>query len=179
MKSSTATGYDGGVIPPRSPFGLLQEDLWPSEWLILVSCMLLNCTTRKQVEKVLPEFIERWPTPQRFVRARRAQVMALIGPLGFASRRTDNLMKMTHHYLAGPWEHARELPGIGVYAARAWEIFCRGELGDEPPKDHALVVYWEWRKRHEEQGGEDRGRGVQGDGHQARPRPAEAAAGQG
>lgn len=142
-----------GWIPPRSPFGLIQEDLWSqrpeSEWLILVSCMLLNCTTRKQVEKVLPEFIKRWPTPRCFVRARRSQVMALIGPLGFVSRRTDNLMKMTHSYLAGQWEHAQELPGIGAYAARAWEIFCRGELGNEPPKDHALTQYWHWMKKHE------------------------------
>lgn len=151
-----ATGYDRRVIPPRSPFGLLQEDLWPNEWLILVSCMLLNCTTRKQVEKVLPEFIERWPDCSTFVRsARRAQVMSVIGPLGFASRRTDNLMKMSHHFIAGPWEHASELAGVGVYAARAWEIFCRGELGDEPPQDHALVIYWKWRKLHE-QAGKDR-----------------------
>ena len=157
-------------IPSRSPFGLLQEDLWPSEWLILVSCMLLNCTTRKQVEKVLPEFIQRWPTASAFItHARRAQVMALIGPLGFASRRTDNLMKMSHHYLCGPWEHARDLPGIGEYAARAWEIFCRDELGDEEPKDHALVDYWRWRKHREseEQGTADRRCRVQGDGPEA------------
>lgn len=139
-----------GWIPPRSPFGLIQEDLWSpqSEWLILVSCMLLNRTTRKQVEKVLPEFIQRWPTPSAFItHARRAQVMTLIGPLGFVSRRTDNLMKMSHYYLCGSWEHVQELPGIGAYATRAWEIFCRGELGIEPPKDHALVQYFNWAKK--------------------------------
>ena len=139
------------LIPPVSPYGLLQETLWPSEWLILVSCMLLNCTTRKQVEKVLPEFIRRWPSAAEFItHAEREQVMTLIKPLGFASRRTDNLLKMSQRYLCGPWDNVRELPGIGEYAARAWEIFCRGELGDEPPNDHALVDYWRWRKHHEQ-----------------------------
>lgn len=108
---------------------------------------MLNCTTRKQVEKVLPEFVKRWSTPQAFIRADWAEVATLIQPLGFCRRRTGALMKLTEHYLAGPWSDPRELPGIGEYGARAWEIFCKGELGDVPPKDHALVQYWEWAKQ--------------------------------
>ena len=75
--------------------------------------------------------------------------MDVIRPLGFANRRAENLFKMTHHYLAGPWEHARDLPGIGEYGARSWEIFCRGIIGDEVPKDHALTDYWRWYQQHE------------------------------
>lgn len=137
-------------IPPRSPYGLLQEDLVPSEWLILVSCVLLNCTTRKQVEKVLPEFIRRWPIAQAFMNADKVEVANLIRPLGFIERRTAYLTKMTELYLCGPWEHAVELAGIGEYGGRAWEIFCCNRLGDEEPKDHALVEYWKWRKYHEQ-----------------------------
>jgi hypothetical protein len=73
--------------------------------------------------------------------------MALIKPLGFVNRRTDNIFKMTHRYLTGPWTHARELPGIGEYGATAWEIFCQGIFHDEPPKDHALVLYYKWFKQ--------------------------------
>lgn len=137
------------MIPPRSPFGLIQEDLWPNAWLILVAGMMLNCTSRKQVERVLPEFRRRWPTPQAFMKADVIDVADLCRPLGFANRRTVNLKKMTERYLAGPWQHARELPGVGEYGARAWEIFCLGSLGDEAPKDHALVRYFEWRKHHD------------------------------
>lgn len=136
------------VIPPRSPFGLLQEDLWPDQWAILVACMCLNCTSRKQVEKVLGGFFARWPTPQALLAADRVDIETLCRPLGFATRRTDNLLKMSRGYAAGGWSHARELHGVGEYAARAWEIFCRGELGDSVPKDHALVDYWNWRQRH-------------------------------
>lgn len=138
-----------GWIPPRSPYSLLQEDLWSgrpeSEWLILVSCIMLNCTTRKQVEKVLPEFRRRWPTPQSFMEADFVEVATLIASLGFLRRRTLALKKMTERYLTSPWQHASELPGIGTYGARTWEIFCMDVLGDEPPQDHALVQYWSWR----------------------------------
>ena len=137
-----------GSLPPRSPYSLIQEDLWSgkpeSEWLILVTCVMLNCTTRKQVEKVLPEFVKRWPTPQAFLEAKSAEVASIIQSLGFCSRRTFTLKKMTEQYLTGPWNDPRELAGIGEYGARAREIFCDGELGDKPPKDLALAQYWAW-----------------------------------
>ena len=40
----------------------------------------------------------------------------------------------------------RELPGVGEYAARTYEIFCKGDLGDVPPADHSLVKYWNWAR---------------------------------
>lgn len=131
-------------IPPVSPYGLIQETLWPDEWLILVTGTMLNCTTRKQVERVLPDFRCRWPTPQVFVTASYDDVFELIKPLGFGNRRTGNLLKMTRAYLMTDWHHARELPGVGEYGARSWEIFCLGVLGTTPPKDHALLQYWDW-----------------------------------
>lgn len=142
-----------GWVPPRSPFSLIQEDLWAptarAEWLILVVCMMLNCTRRKQVEKVLPEFRKRWPDPEGLLRSGTDELINVIRPLGFANRRAQNLQAMSRSFVAGGWTDARELPGVGEYAARAWEIFCRNELGDSPPKDHALAQYWAWRKHHE------------------------------
>ena len=135
------------MIPKRSPFGLIQEDLFPNEWLILVSCMLLNCTSRKQVESVFPTFTSRYPTPQLLLQAPQDEIAALCKPLGFANRRTQNLFKMSYHYLNEVWYHARELPGIGEYGARTWEIFCRNDLGSEPPNDHALVQYYLWAQK--------------------------------
>jgi len=55
---------------------------------------------------------------------------------------------MTKAYLAGGWNHVSELPGIGDYAARSWEIFFRNKLGNHAPTDGALVLYWKWRKKH-------------------------------
>jgi len=106
--------------------------------------MMLNCTTRKQVERILPEFRRRWPTPQAFAASSEDEVRELIRPLGFANRRTVALKKMTAAYLAGDWKHASELPGVGAYAASAHDVFCRGEVPLEPPNDHALRQYVVW-----------------------------------
>lgn len=132
-------------IPPRSPHGLLQEDLYPNEWKCLVVCIMLNCTTRRQIEKVIPQFFQKWPTPKLLLEADREEVAELISFLGFRNRRTDRLFKMSASYVEGKWQHAKELPGIGEYASRMWEIFFLGELGEDPPNDGALLLYWKWR----------------------------------
>jgi methyl-CpG-binding domain protein 4 len=136
------------MIPYRSPYGLIQEDLWPDEWKCLVACMMLNCTTRKQIEKVLPEFFNRWQSADQFLSAIKEEVSELIKPLGFQNRRTERLFRMTSAYVKGDWSHVVELPGIGDYASRSWEIFFKNKLGDQPPNDGALVLYWNWRKKH-------------------------------
>lgn len=137
------------MLPPRSPFSLIQEDLWPDEWKILVACMLLNCTTRRQVEKVLPQLFFQWPTASDMASADPTAVSKIISTLGFQNRRAQSLIKMSKVYVGGTWTHAKQLPGIGGYAAAAWEIFCRGSLPKDPPNDHALNWYYFWRKKHE------------------------------
>lgn len=139
-----------GNFPLVSPFGLIQETLWPDEWKILIACMMLNCTSRKQVDAVAPKFFKNWPLPEVFLQADRQDIIDTCRPLGFANRRTENMVRMTKMYLENNWTHASELPGIGQYAARAWEIFCRGVLGEIPPVDHALVRYWQFCKHHKD-----------------------------
>lgn len=135
-----------GWVPPKSPIGIIQEDSWPNEWHALVQCILLNCTGRKQVEKLWPEFSRRFPTPQSLLEAPCDDVRSLVSPLGFKDRRTKALYAMSRAYLSGSWSHVRELPGIGEYASRMWEMIFCGHLGEDPPKDHALVRVWKWMK---------------------------------
>ena len=136
------------MIPPRSPYGLIQEDLYPDEWKCLVACIMLNCTSRKQIEKVVPEFFSRWPEPSSFLNATFEEVADLISCLGFKNRRTQRLFEMTKAYSNSNWAHVSELPGVGDYASRMWEIFFKNNLRDDPPNDGALVLYWNWRKKH-------------------------------
>jgi methyl-CpG-binding domain protein 4 len=137
------------MIPHRSPYGLIQEDLFPDEWKCLVACLMLNCTSRKQIEKVIPDFFKKWPDPESFLLAKQEEVSGLISSLGFQNRRTKRLFEMTRAYVDRNWSHASELPGIGEYASRAWEIFFQGKIGENPPNDGALVLYWKWRKKHD------------------------------
>jgi methyl-CpG-binding domain protein 4 len=131
-------------LPPRSPYGLIQEDLWPDEWKILIACVFLNCTSRKQSEKILPTFFRKWPKAETIVTADPYEIEQLVAPLGFKKMRTKRVIELSRAYL-GAWKHATELPGVGTYAARAWEIFCKNQLGTEAPKDGALTRYWNWR----------------------------------
>jgi methyl-CpG-binding domain protein 4 len=138
-----------GWIPSRSPYSLIQEDVWsPTNggWLVLVSCVLLNCTTRKQVQKVMPRFHHDWNSPAKFLLADVDDVQNTIKCLGFGSRRTLRLRDLAQDMLAG-FTDPRELRGIGEYSARSYEIFCLGKLGDEEPSDGSLGRYWRWAKR--------------------------------
>lgn len=134
------------MLPHRSPYSLIQEDLWPDEWKCLVACVMLNCTTRKQAQKVLPLFFSRWPLAVDVATANPCEISALISPLGFKNRRTERLIQLAAAYQEKNWTHVRELPGIGEYASRMWEIFFLGHLGEDQPTDGALTLYWRWRR---------------------------------
>lgn len=134
------------MIPPVSPYSLIQETLWPDEWKCLVACVMLNCTTRKQVEKVLPIFFDRWPTADAINCADPLEIASVIETLGFKNRRTNRLKQLAAAYLKRDWNHVSQLPGIGEYASRMWEMFFLGRLGDDEPSDGALTLYWRWRK---------------------------------
>ena len=137
------------MIPPRSPYSLIQEDLWPNEWKILVSCILLNRTTRKQVEKVLPALFSSFPDAASMSQADCDALSQIIARLGFKNRRAKTLIEFSKKYLSKSWNDAEELPGVGAYAHAAWSIFCKKDIPKEAPVDHALVKYYHWRKRHE------------------------------
>lgn len=135
------------MMPRRSPYSLIQEDLWPDEWKCLVVCVMLNCTTRKQVEKVLPTFFLKWPTAEATSAANPTEMSQVISALGFKNRRTATLIRLAKEYSSKSWTHVHELPGIGEYASRMWEMFFLDFLGNDQPSDGALTMYWKWRQR--------------------------------
>jgi endonuclease III len=110
--------------------------------------MLLNCTTRKSVEKVVPKLFRRYPDALSMSEADIDELSQIIASLGFRNRRSRGLVKMSKAYLTPEWKHAKELPGIGHYGAAAWEIFVRKEIPKDCPKDHALTLWYKWYQRH-------------------------------
>ena len=85
--------------PPRSPIGMLQEDMWPDEWKILVVCSLHNQTSRKQVDKVYEELFETYPNPTAMSEAVHEELVQIIRPLGFHNRRARALVRMSKDFL--------------------------------------------------------------------------------
>ena len=137
-------------IPPKSPHGLIQEDLWSDEWQLLVSCLLLNLTTRKQVDSVIHEFFKRWPVPGSLLGADEQELQELIKPLGMWRKRSKTLKRFTEEYLTGEWQTPKDLYGCGKYADDAWRIFCVGEWIEVKPSDHALNNYHKWLRNNEQ-----------------------------
>ena len=136
--------------PPKSPHGLIQEQLWPDEWKTLVSCLLLNQTTRKQLDKVIEEFFTRWPTPQKLLESSAEEIGSVLKPLGFWRRRPKTLLKFSKEYIEKDWKEPIELHGCGKYANDAWHIFIVGDWKVIQPQDHALNAYHDWLKERNE-----------------------------
>ena len=128
-------------VPPKSPYGLIQERYWPDEWKVLVCCLCLNLTSCRQLDAIVDELFGRWPTPQALLRAHEDDVKELLSHLGMQHRRTKTLFRFTQEYLAGGWTEAKQLYGCGKYADDCYRIFFRGDWRDVKPKDKALNLY--------------------------------------
>lgn len=89
---------DSVSVPTVSPYGLLEE-LYPTDpWKCLISCILLNQTTRAQVDHILCGFLERYPTPATAADADPAVLEALLKPLGIHRRRATTLRSFSAAY---------------------------------------------------------------------------------
>lgn len=130
--------------PPKSPHDLIQESLWPNEWKILVSCLLLNLTSRKQVDKIIDSLFNEYPEPNSMSSAKEDDLKEIIQSLGLANKRAKTLKRFSEEYISKKWETPKELYGCGKYADDAWRIFCRGDWEDVEPNDHALNKYHDW-----------------------------------
>lgn len=133
-------------IPPLSPYGLLQEYLFPNEWLCHVACVLLNRTSRKQVESVIRLFIEKWSTPESVINTSEQELAAVIKNLGFSNRRARTLKLLAESYVRRDNCDVNKLPGIGTYAASSWRLFF-GDGRVHEVEDHALKLYNDYVNR--------------------------------
>ena len=136
-------------MPPRSPIGMLQEDMWPDKWKVLVVCSLHNQTSREQVDKVYKKLFKVYPTPDTMANAIHEDLIKIIKPLGFYNRRAETLIRMSRDFLEKDWHHASELYGCGKYADDCYKVFCTGEWREVKPSDKALNKYVDWLKKEE------------------------------
>lgn len=132
-------------IPPKSPYDLLQERYWPDDWKILIVCLMLNQTSRKQVEPMIEGFFDKWPSASDAALADEEEMREVIKSLGMYNRRVKTIKNMSSQYLSG-FENAKELYGCGKYADDAYRIFMKGEWRDVEPNDQALNKYHGWLK---------------------------------
>jgi len=118
---------------------LLQEIYQYDGWKMLVCCMCVNVTNRKQVDIVRDELFSRYPTPQDMMNAEHSELVDIIKPLGLYNTRAERLIKMSEGYVNG-FNSVDELYGIGQYAKDSWEIFQNNNLSVKPT-DKVLQEY--------------------------------------
>tara|TARA_A100001011_G_scaffold272278_1_gene281564 strand:- start:586 stop:1014 length:429 start_codon:yes stop_codon:yes gene_type:complete len=133
--------------PPKSPYNLIQEQLWEDPWKIFVVCIFCNLTKRVQAEPYFWKCIHRWPGPADLANANPAEIEEIIQPLGLSRRRSKALIQMSKDYMQKDWRDQPEvLYGIGKYGSDAYRIFCKGDWESVSPKDGALVNYHNFLK---------------------------------
>ena len=118
---------------------LLQEIYEDDGWKMLVRCMCVNVTNRKQVDIVRDELFSRYPTPQDMMNAEHSELVDIIKPLGLYNTRAERLIKMSEGYVKG-FNSVDELYGIGQYAKDSWDIFQNNNLKVKPT-DKVLQEY--------------------------------------
>ncbi len=123
----------------------MREDLMVQQqvknlWQHFVGVICLNQTGRIQVKRVLPEFFDKWPTPEAFLKSDTKTVIEVIKSLGFYNRRENTIRKMTQDFLTWDKEDATKLHGIGKYGSDSYELFYKKRV-PENVGDHELKRY--------------------------------------
>jgi len=118
---------------------LLQEIYLTDPWKMLVCCMLLNLTNRKQVDTVREELFTKYRTPKDMMNADHRKLADILKPLGLYNRRATSLRLMSAGYING-FKSVDELYGIGQYAKDSWEIF-QNKNNNIKPTDKVLQEY--------------------------------------
>jgi len=99
---------------------------------VLVAEIMLRQTTARQVDRVWPMFMKRFPTPKSLAEADISEVERIITPLGIRSR-AQHLKRMAQ-MIVSQWRgnvpadlaELTKLPGVGEYIAGCVLSFCYG-----------------------------------------------------
>ena len=133
------------MVKVASPYNLLQEIYNEHPWRMLVCCIMLNCTSRKQVDLVREKFFHKYPDAKSASFANPEEMATLISILGFKNKRTNTIKRFSDDWINLEWSEPHALYGIGKYGQDSWEIFQKGNL-DVAPTDGVLNTYLTWAK---------------------------------
>jgi endonuclease III len=125
----------------------LQERYRTDPWRLLVTCAMLNLTSRVQVRPLIDAIFSAYPTPAAMAEA-GPELEELIRPCGLAEQRARRLRLMAADFLRAEVlspGHVQRLHACGRYAADSFQIFCQGDL-DTRPADRVLAAYVEQRR---------------------------------
>lgn len=126
---------------------------------MLVCCILLNRTQRKQVDQVIGALFRRYPDAKAMADAEPDELRGVIRLLGFEYQRALRLKKFSHDWIAltETLEYLGEVDmqlfmlmlggchGVGAYALDSYLMFVFDEWRSATPTDKELRKWKVWR----------------------------------
>ncbi|XP_026813333.1 methyl-CpG-binding domain protein 4-like [Rhopalosiphum maidis] len=138
-------------IPPRSPYALIQEDLFHNPWQLLIATIFLTKVTAKLAIPKIHEFLLKWPTPEDVTKANPQDLLFSVKNLGLENTRVKTIKRFTADFLSKNWKYPIELYGIGKYGNDSYRLFCVNEWRIVQPDDILLSKYKDWLTLNEKQ----------------------------
>ena len=130
---------------------LLQEkDLNTTDgpWKLLVSCILLNLTSRSKAEPIFDELLEFFPNPESVSFEDYSALVGMLKKLGLSTVRASHIIGMSRDYVRAKAKFGEDYKmfpvgkfrGCGKYAQDSWDVVLLQRL--KPfVTDHALIGY--------------------------------------
>ncbi|XP_050420928.1 methyl-CpG-binding domain protein 4-like isoform X2 [Adelges cooleyi] len=136
-------------IPPRSPYALIQEDLFHNPWQLLIATIFLTKVTAKLALPKIHEFLQKWPKPENVMQADSEDLLCSVESLGLENTRVKTIKGFTADFLNKNWTYPIELYGIGKYGNDSYRLFCVNEWKCVQPDDILLSKYKDWLTQNE------------------------------
>lgn len=114
---------------------ILQYIYRDDPWKMLCGCIMLNLTTRRQVDRVWDEVFARYPDSLAMSQADEKQLGLMIKSLGMWRKRAHTLIEFSKQWTELTFDLGERLPvpetvgfmhGIGKYALDSYKIFVLG-----------------------------------------------------
>ena len=125
---------------------LLQEIYRDDPWKMLIGCILLNLTHRRQAQPVAERLFEKYSNPLSMAGADYDELGEIIRSLGLWRRRTKTLIEFSlDWYFRDSYKpsevEVKKMHGIGKYAADSYRIFQLGDRTRCESGDSVLLWY--------------------------------------
>lgn len=122
---------------------LLQEIYADDPYKVLVACILLNQTNRKQVDQVRDEFFSFYPEPYSLLSANVEELQEQLRPLGLFRRKAATLKRFARDYI--DWQNGSMTLdmayGVGEYAFDSYRIFCQKDVSRCDSNDKEILAW--------------------------------------
>jgi len=130
---------------------LLQLRYLDDPWKVLVCCVLLNRTQRAQVDRMIDQLFDDYPSADVMAHAKLSDLYRLLKPLGFNRTRAERLVALAELYVKSKKrerlltrEEVSALPGIGAYGLDCYRLLVLGDT-DLDPGDKELKRWARWK----------------------------------